>query len=247
MPTTKDVRSDKNKKWTKSRKDRIIDGVCAGLAEHIGADVTLVRIIWVLTIFIKGLGLIAYILAAIIVPVNPEHKSLKPEEKKKTNHAVIWSLILILLGVVFLWDRWEWQFFRSFPFDFNFLPWVDIPWNSLLPLALILLGVVYIVIALRKDQSKPAAKDEASSTSKTKVSTQGTTAAFNMVRSREDKLLGGVCAAIAKRLDIDTTLIRIAFIVVTLFTHVFLGIIAYVALVLIIPIEDAPSDPAKTD
>ena len=55
------------------RYDRKIAGVCAGLSEHLGLDTSLVRILWVFLTFASGLfpGLIAYVLAWIIIPEEP--------------------------------------------------------------------------------------------------------------------------------------------------------------------------------
>ncbi len=52
----------------RSQKNRIIGGVAGGLAEYFDVDVVLVRVLWVLAIFIGGGGLIAYIIAWIIIP-----------------------------------------------------------------------------------------------------------------------------------------------------------------------------------
>jgi len=54
------------RRLTKSR-ERIISGVCGGIAEYFNADVTIIRIVTVLFAF-SGAGLIAYIVAAIIMP-----------------------------------------------------------------------------------------------------------------------------------------------------------------------------------
>ena len=64
-------------KLMRSRADRKIAGVCAGLAEHLGLDTSLVRILWVFLVFASGFfpGLIAYILAWIIIP---EEHALPP-------------------------------------------------------------------------------------------------------------------------------------------------------------------------
>lgn len=53
--------------------DRKIAGVCAGFAQHLDIDVTLVRILWVFVTFAAGLlpGVIAYALAWIIMPEEP--------------------------------------------------------------------------------------------------------------------------------------------------------------------------------
>ena len=51
----------------RSERDRVIAGVCAGLAEHLGLDVTLVRVGFVV-FALFGPGLIAYIVLWIAVP-----------------------------------------------------------------------------------------------------------------------------------------------------------------------------------
>src|SRR5204862_7112051 len=58
----------------KSRHNRIIDGVCGGVAEYFGVDPTVVRILWVLVSLLGGSGLILYIVAMIVMPVNPDHR-----------------------------------------------------------------------------------------------------------------------------------------------------------------------------
>lgn len=55
------------KKLYKSRRQRMICGVCGGVAEYFNIDPTLVRLIWAL-VGLTGGGLLIYILAAIIMP-----------------------------------------------------------------------------------------------------------------------------------------------------------------------------------
>lgn len=55
------------KKLTKS-SDKMICGVCAGIGEYLGIDATVVRLLWVLFSVMGGAGLLAYIIAAIIIP-----------------------------------------------------------------------------------------------------------------------------------------------------------------------------------
>lgn len=60
------------KRLYRSRRDRMIAGVCAGVAEYFTADPTLVRIIWVLVTLVSGgLGILAYVAAMIVVPEAP--------------------------------------------------------------------------------------------------------------------------------------------------------------------------------
>ncbi len=58
------------KKLTRSKKDRLLAGVCAGIAKYLNTDPALIRLIWVLFTLLTGIltGIIAYIIAAIIIP-----------------------------------------------------------------------------------------------------------------------------------------------------------------------------------
>ena len=53
-----------NKKLYKSSVNRMLCGVCGGIAEYFNIDPTLVRLVWVM----GGAGILAYIIAAIIIP-----------------------------------------------------------------------------------------------------------------------------------------------------------------------------------
>ncbi|MCK4808938.1 MAG: PspC domain-containing protein [Candidatus Aenigmarchaeota archaeon] len=58
----------KVKKLYRSKKDRMLAGVCGGIGEYFGIDSTLVRILWVLLTLGGGAGLILYIICAIVIP-----------------------------------------------------------------------------------------------------------------------------------------------------------------------------------
>jgi phage shock protein C len=54
---------------TRSKSNRMIAGVCAGLADYLNIDPTVVRLLFVLGFFITGPGiLIAYLIMAIVTP-----------------------------------------------------------------------------------------------------------------------------------------------------------------------------------
>ncbi|MGM9550380.1 MAG: PspC domain-containing protein [Faecousia sp.] len=55
----------------KSNVNKMLDGVCGGIAEYFDVDPTLVRLAWVVFCCIGGSGFLAYIIAAIIIPRNP--------------------------------------------------------------------------------------------------------------------------------------------------------------------------------
>ena len=59
------------KKLYKSNQNKMLDGVCGGIAEYFGIDPTVVRLIWARFSLMGGCGILAYIIAAIIIPRNP--------------------------------------------------------------------------------------------------------------------------------------------------------------------------------
>ena len=59
------------KKLYRNTENKMLAGVCSGIAEYFGIDPTLVRLAWVVFSLLGGSGLLAYIIAAIIVPENP--------------------------------------------------------------------------------------------------------------------------------------------------------------------------------
>jgi phage shock protein C len=56
------------KRLFRSRKDRILGGVCGGLGNYLNIDPVLVRVVWAILFFAAGVGFLAYILAWIIIP-----------------------------------------------------------------------------------------------------------------------------------------------------------------------------------
>ncbi len=59
------------KKLYRSRRDKMIGGVAGGLADYFDVDPTLVRIIFIITLFLGGSGVLAYIILWIVVPEEP--------------------------------------------------------------------------------------------------------------------------------------------------------------------------------
>ena len=57
-----------NKTLYNSSVNRRLCGVCGGIAEYFNIDPTLVRLVWVIITLMGGAGILAYIIAAIIIP-----------------------------------------------------------------------------------------------------------------------------------------------------------------------------------
>ena len=63
----------KVKKLYRSRENAMLAGVCGGIGEYFDIDPTLVRLAWVVLGFCGGVGIWAYIIAALIIPQRPQY------------------------------------------------------------------------------------------------------------------------------------------------------------------------------
>ncbi len=84
-----------NKRLCKSRKNKMIGGVCGGISEFFGIDPTIVRVIAGVLCLLKGVGILIYLVACIVMPYDDEDFSdvdaenlksanINPEEEKKS-------------------------------------------------------------------------------------------------------------------------------------------------------------------
>jgi phage shock protein C len=77
------------KRLMRSAGDRKIGGVCGGFAEYLDVDSTLVRLVWVVAIFVPvPLGLIAYLVAWIVMPQAPLPSPVTPAPAPQTPQAI---------------------------------------------------------------------------------------------------------------------------------------------------------------
>ena len=60
------------KRIYRSRSKKVIAGVCGGLAEYFGLDPVLIRLVWVVLVICAGTGILAYIIAWILIPKEQE-------------------------------------------------------------------------------------------------------------------------------------------------------------------------------
>ena len=59
------------KRLFRSRKERILGGVCGGMGNYFNLDPVLVRVVWAVLLFAAGVGFLAYFIAWIIIPEEP--------------------------------------------------------------------------------------------------------------------------------------------------------------------------------
>ena len=59
------------KRLYRSQTDSLLGGVCSGIAKYLDADPSIIRLLWILLVFVAGGGLLAYIIVWIIIPREP--------------------------------------------------------------------------------------------------------------------------------------------------------------------------------
>lgn len=230
-------------KLYRSRANRMIGGVCGGISEHFDIDPLIVRIIAVVSIFFGGLGIIVYIAGLILIP---ENKFQSPQEsthfRMHRNNTLIWGIILIVVGLFFFFDNYRFFDFHWFFFWPRFLDW-DLIWPSIIILA----GVLYIFHVLRKDEIEPKSRpDSAAASAADKIGEIFNGKDIPLRRIISEKMVAGVCAGIARYLNIDVAFIRIGWIVLTIAT-IWVGIVGYAVLAIVLkPDTEIPDGPVYT-
>ncbi len=63
--------------------DKVLGGVCAGIAEYVGADPTIIRLLWIVLTLMWGAGIVLYVFAWIIMPVRPAMVAAPVVKRKK--------------------------------------------------------------------------------------------------------------------------------------------------------------------
>ncbi len=127
-----------SKQLMRSNENKILAGVCSGIAEYFEIDPVIVRIIWMLSIF-TGIGVIAYIICWIIMPERKyrsigSHSELSSEpvvDKEKSR--TILGITLIVVGLLFMMDK--------------FFKWFDM--DIIIPVGIIAIGIFVLFRARR--------------------------------------------------------------------------------------------------
>lgn len=64
------------KRLQRSRTEKVLGGVCGGLAEYFNVDPTLVRVLWIVMTLIVGVGILLYIILWFVMPLQPPAEPL---------------------------------------------------------------------------------------------------------------------------------------------------------------------------
>ena len=122
------------KKLQRNTRNKVLGGVCSGLADYFGIDAALVRVLFVVILLCGGTGLLIYCILWIAMPANRDDQPQQfanqaTEEPKNPRGGFIAGLTLIVLGLLFLLG--------------NLIPQFN--WETYWPVILIVLGLLLIV------------------------------------------------------------------------------------------------------
>lgn len=215
------------KRLYRSTSNKMIAGVCGGVAEYLNVDPTIVRIAWILLSILPLIpGIIIYIIAWFIIPKAPANdpKETSPGGNSGSRNAaaVLGVLFIAIGGLTFLGNLdildWEW--------------WWEVSWELVFPLLLVAIGVFLMARPARVAPGEPAPEGK-------RPSRKASTPAYGpgLRRSRTERKVGGVCSGLAAYFGIDVSIVRVAFVFFTLWPFG-LGAVVYLVMMLVIPEEN---------
>lgn len=206
------------KRLFRSRKDRIISGVCGGFAEYIGVDPSMMRLGWVFFTIFGGSGILAYILAIIIIPdeLSITEVEKNPVPDPNTDKKVLWGILLTVVGLILF-------FVHSDLLHMIWSKFWDSGFNILISVIIFSIGV-YL---LYKNRSLIA-----------EILRGSHDHLFHL--SKNNAMISGVCGGIAESLAIDSSLVRFLWLFGTVMS-LGIGFVVYIILALVLP--SATSEP----
>ncbi len=196
------------KRLLRSRQDRVVAGVCGGIGQYFGVDPVLIRGLWVVfTLFTAVVGgAILYLIAAVIIPENRAEEAV-PTRRIPIQGNVFWGGLLILAGCYFLITTVGSRYIPS---------WI---WSTFrataIAVVLIAAGLFLILGYMQKN---------------------GQTTGRRLVRSRKQRILGGVCGGLGEYFNVDPTWVRLLWILLAVLS-VGVGAVLYVVMMVVLPEE----------
>ena len=136
-----------NRRLYRCRHNKLLAGVAAGVAEFFDLDPTLVRVLWFVSIFFGGIGLLLYIGMALIVPLEPLSADATEDTvvvaeghrhapRGEGHWTTLFGSVLILFGALALVDR--------------YLPALDIE-HFIVPAFAIGVGIFLVARSIRRE------------------------------------------------------------------------------------------------
>ena len=199
------------KRIQRSQKYRILFGVCGGFADYFVFDPALVRLVWIFFTLFGGSGILAYILALIMIPNESYVYTQSSETDKKSEGSLLfWKVILVVVGIILFFQNRE--LFRMI---------LDSFWGSGINVvfSLLLIGVGVYLLYFRRGVKPSILEGDGEN---------------SLHLSTTEKKIFGLCGGIAKSLQIDVVIIRFLWIFGTILSAGS-GILLYLLLSFFLP------------
>jgi phage shock protein C len=216
--------SQTHHKLYRSKENRIMAGVCGGMADYFAIDPLVVRLIWVVATLFAGAGIIAYIAAIFIIPENPDQAraTVKPIFSAESSRQ--WGIILIVVGIILLLAQLS---------SVNYLFFRHFHWQTFLAILLVAYGV-YLIVNKNKNQESTRQQIHEEEINNNANSNR------DFYRISKGKMIGGVCIGLSAYFNMDVTIVRLIMVVATLASGG-IPIVAYLAALIIFPsVDDIP-------
>ena len=155
------------KRLYRDEHNKMIGGVCKGLADYFDVDVSIVRALFLLALVLKGGGVLIYIILMIVLPKKPYafgnpgvdytvppvtdytvppvqpqggfNGPFVPQPRRKSNVSVILGILLVFFGGILLLD------------EYDIIP--DWDFEHLWPVPLVIIGIVLIFTSDKKERT----------------------------------------------------------------------------------------------
>ena len=212
-----------SRKIRKSSANRMIDGICGGVAEYLRLDPVFVRVGCVLLALAGGVGLVLYLAAIVIMPPpDPSTPSTNASNGSGTNGYLITGVLFVVTGCL-------WFLKVAGFFSLHSLAWLS--WKAVLPIVLIIVGV-----ALLFKRSKPPVVDSDLRDVSPGLQGPGAPGIRRFYRSRSERKCFGVCSGLGTYFSVDPVIVRILF-VASAFVSFGFVLIAYLLLSILVSEE----------
>jgi phage shock protein C len=216
------MESPPKKRLYRSTSNKMIAGVCGGIAEYLNVDPTIVRIAWILLSILPLIpGIVIYIIAWFVIPKAPGGTTTRSGDGGRNAAAILGIMFIAIGGLIFLGnlDILDWE------------DWWDVSWEYVFPLLLIAIGVLLMARPARTAGPSEPGAESASAAQAPPVFNPG------LRRSKTDRKIAGVCGGLAAYLGVDVSVIRVAFVFFTLWPFG-LGAVVYLIMLLVVPEEN---------
>jgi phage shock protein PspC (stress-responsive transcriptional regulator) len=217
------------KKLYRSRSDRILGGVCGGLAQYLGVDSNLLRFLILISVFINGLGVIFYLAALVIVPEEPVAdgeiangtQNLSSFSWQSYKSVKFWGYLFIFTGLILLLKTTG---------ILNFALFYYLNWG-------IVLGLLFMALGLYLLYKKDEVDDIEQEMEQVKR---------KFYKKSEGKMIAGVCAGLADALNIDISVMRVLWILLSIFSSG-IFIIIYFILAIFLPVKETSAEDSDNE